>query len=163
MRGNVDTRLAKLERGEADAAVLAAAGLKRLGLEHFVREYFDPVAQPPAPAQGALAIQTREADVEAPWVQALRCRDTGIAVAAERGALVALEGSCRTAIGAHGRLDGGVLRLVVEALAPDGSERWRREHAHDLAAEPDPESTAAALGLRLGHEIRDAAGDRLVL
>ncbi|MBW3618131.1 MAG: hydroxymethylbilane synthase [Proteobacteria bacterium] len=167
MRGNVDTRLAKLERGEADAAVLAAAGLKRLGLDHLVREYFDPVAQPPAPAQGALAIQTREADVGAAWVQALRCPETTVAVAAERGALVALEGSCRTAIGAHARLDGPegaqVLRLVVEALAPDGSARWRREHAHDMAGEPDPESTAAALGLRLGLEIREEAGDRITL
>lgn len=163
MRGNVDTRLAKLERGEADAAVLAAAGLKRLGLDHLVRELFDPAAQPPAPGQGALAIQTREADADAPWVRALRCSRTMVAVAAERGALVALEGSCRTAVGAHARLDGEVLRLVVEALAPDGSMRWRRDHTLDLAPEPDPESTAAALGLRLGMEIREEAGDRITL
>jgi hydroxymethylbilane synthase len=163
LRGNVDTRLAKLDAGEADAAVLAAAGLRRLGLARHIRELFDPVAQPPAPGQGALAIQTRSDDVDAPWVQALRCRETGIAVAAERGALVALEGSCRTAIGAHGRLNREVLELVVEALAPDGSARWRREHALDLAGEPDPESTAAALGLRLGLEIREEAGDRIVL
>lgn len=161
MRGNVDTRLAKLERGEADAAVLAMAGLKRLGLDHLARELFDPVAQPPAPGQGALAIQTREAESDTDWVRALRCPETTVAVAAERGALVALEGSCRTAIGAHARLDGGVLRLIVEALAPDGSARWRREHTHDMAGEPDPESTAAALGLRLGLDIREEAGDRL--
>lgn len=163
LRGNVDTRLAKVAGGEADAAVLAAAGLRRLGLEAHVRELFDPVAQPPAPGQGALAIQTRTADVDAPWVLALQCPATAIAVAAERGALVALEGSCRTAIGAHGRLDGQVLHLVVEALAPDGSDRWRREHAHDMSGEPDPESTAAALGLRLGLDIRAEAGDRIVL
>jgi hypothetical protein len=52
---------------------------------------------------------------------------------------------------------------VVEALAPDGSERWRREYVHDMTNEPDPESTAAVLGLRLGGEIRDEAGDRLIL
>jgi hydroxymethylbilane synthase len=163
MRGNVDSRLAKLERGEADAAVLAMSGLNRLGLGHLARELFDPVAAPPAPGQGALAVQTREGDAEAPWVRALRCRETTIAVAAERGALVALEGSCRTAMGAHARIDGGVLRLVVEALAPDGSARWRREHVLDLTGEPDPESTAAALGLQLGATIRDEAGDRLTL
>lgn len=163
MRGNVDTRLAKLERGEADAAVLAMSGLNRLGLGRLARELFDPVDWPPAPGQGALAIQTREADADAPWIRALRCRETTIAVAAERGALVALEGSCRTAVGAHARIDGGVLRLVVEALTPDGSARWRREHALDLAGEADPESTAAVLGLQLGGSIRDEAGDRLVL
>ena len=163
MRGNVDTRLAKLERGEADAAILALAGLKRLGLDHHVRELFDPFAAPPAPGQGALAVQTREADADADWARALRCRPTTIAVAAERGALVALEGSCRTAMGAYARLDGEVLHLVVEALTADGSTRWRREHVHDLTGESDPESTAAVLGLRLGGDIRDEAGDRLIL
>lgn len=163
MRGNVDTRVRKLEEGEADAAVLAYAGLKRLGLDHLARELLDPITAPPAPGQGALAIQTREAEADAGWARALRCRASTIAVAAERGALVALEGSCRSAMGAYARLDGEVLQLVVEALAPDGSARWRREHVHDMSAEPDPESTAAVLGLRLGAEVRDEAGDRMVL
>jgi hydroxymethylbilane synthase len=132
-------------------------------LEHLARELFAPVALPPAPGQGALAIQTREAEAQSSWVQALRCQETTVAVAAERGALVALEGSCRTAIGAHARLDGGVLSLVVEALTPDGAARWRREHTHDMSGEPDPESTAAALGLRLGLDIREEAGHRLEL
>jgi hydroxymethylbilane synthase len=163
MRGNVETRLAKLERGEADATLLAYAGLKRLGLEGVARELIDPVASPPAPGQGALAIQTRLEDAAAPWVRALHHGETAVAVAGERGALVALEGSCRTAIGAHGRYEGGALTLVVEALAPDGSARWRRDHVLDLSGEPDPESTAAALGLNLGQQIRDEAGDRIVL
>ena len=163
MRGNVDTRLAKLDRGEADAIILAHAGLKRLGLERHVRELIDPVASPPAPGQGALALQTRLEDAGAAWVRGLHHGPTAVGVAAERGALVSLEGSCRTALGAHARYEGGVLRLVVEALAPDGSARWRREHVVDLSAEPDPESTAAALGLNLGQQIRDEAGDRIVL
>jgi hydroxymethylbilane synthase len=163
MRGNVDTRLAKLDRGEADAGILALAGLKRLGLDHLARELLDPVAAPPAPAQGALAIQTRLDDQGADWVRALHHRDSAITVAAERGALVALEGSCKTAIGAHARLDGGALTLTVEALAPDGSARWRRQQAIDISAEPDAESTAAALGLSLGQQIRDEAGERIVL
>ena len=110
-----------------------------------------------------MAIQTRLEDAAAPWVSALHHRETAVAVAAERGALVALEGSCRTAIGAHARYEGGALTLVVEALAPDGSARWRRDHVLDLSAEPDPESTAAALGLNLGQQIRDEAGGRIVL
>ena len=163
MRGNVDTRLAKLERGEADAAILANAGLRRLGLEHVVRELIDPVVAPPAPGQGALAVQTRLEDADAPWACVLHHAETAVAVAAERGALVSLEGSCRTALGAHARYEGGALTLVVEALAPDGSARWRREQAVDLSAEADPESTAAALGLDLGRQIREEAGDRIVL
>ena len=163
MRGNVDTRLAKLERGEADAAILALAGLKRLGLDHLARELLDPVAAPPAPAQGALAVQTRLEDAGASWAAALHHPHSAVGVAAERGALVALEGSCKTAIGAHARLEGGALTLTVEALAPDGSARWRRQQAIDVSAEPDPESTAAALGLSLGQQIRDEAGDRLEL
>jgi hydroxymethylbilane synthase len=163
MRGNVDTRLAKLERGEADAIVLAMAGLKRLGLDHLARDLLDPVEAPPAPGQGALAVQTRLEDAQAGWARALHHPESAVTVAAERGALVALEGSCRTPIGAHARLNGGVLILTVEALAPDGSARWRRQFTHDMSAELDPESTAAALGLELGQQIRDEAGDAIVL
>ena len=92
LRGNVDTRLAKLERGEADAILLAQSGLNRLGLGHLTRSWLDPDAAPPAPGQGALVIETRLEDAHAPWLQAVSCRDTTIAVAAERGALYALEG-----------------------------------------------------------------------
>ena len=162
LRGNVDTRLAKLEAGEADAIILALAGLKRLGLEHLVTATLDPLEQPPAPGQGALAIEVREEDVGAPWLAELIHRPTTIAVAAERGALAALEGSCKTAIGAHARLDGGRLRLIVEALTPDGARRFRREGEADVGG-ADGEAAARALGLRLGDEIRAEGGDALVL
>jgi hydroxymethylbilane synthase len=159
-RGNVETRLRKLDDGEVDATLLALAGLNRLGLEGRMREALDPVAAPPAPGQGALAIQTRQKDAEAAWVQALRDPATALALAAERGALEALEGSCRTAMGAHARLDArGALHLVVEALAPDGSARWRAEG--ELNA-PDAAS-AHALGLRLGLRVKTAGGARLQL
>jgi len=161
MRGNVDTRLAKLEAGEADAILLAASGLNRLGLGHAPKSFIDPVECPPAPGQGALAIQTRAEDAGAAWVAALRCEATTLAVAAERGALVALEGSCRTAVGAHARLDGRRLSLVVEALTPDGARRYRREDAIDLGA--DAEGDARALGLRLGEAIRLEGGADILL
>jgi hydroxymethylbilane synthase len=161
VRGNVDTRLAKLARGEADAMILALAGLKRLGLEAAVRETLDPVAAPPAPGQGALAVETRIADVDRDWVQALVDRPATLAVAAERGALEALEGSCRTAVGAHAWLQGDDLLLVVEALTPDGRERFRREGR--VALGTNPGATARALGLDLGEQIRAEGGERLIL
>jgi hydroxymethylbilane synthase len=162
LRGNVDTRLAKLEAGEADAIILAMAGLNRLGLGHLPRSLIDPLEQPPAPGQGALAIETRAEDVGAPWLAAVRHAPTAIAVAAERGALAALEGSCKTAIGAHARLDGPRLRLVVEALTPDGARRFRREGEADVGG-LDAEAAARALGLRLGEAIREEGGEALVL
>jgi len=161
IRGNVDTRLAKLERGEADAMILALAGLKRLGLDGVVSEILDPVAAPPAPGQGALAIETRIEGADAAWIGALTDRSATLAVAAERGALEALEGSCRTAVGAHARLEGGDLLLVVEALTPDGRERFRREARVALGA--DGAAAARAIGLDLGAQIRAEGGERLLL
>ncbi|MDB5452876.1 MAG: hydroxymethylbilane synthase [Caulobacteraceae bacterium] len=159
MRGNVDTRIAKLERGEADAILLAYSGLKRLGLGHVPRQLLDPVERPPAPGQGCLAIQTREHDAGADWVTKLRHHPTAIVIAAERGALEALEGSCRTAIGAHARLVADDLDLVVEALTPDGKARFRREASVRITGE----GPARALGLELGRSILEEGGERLFL
>ena len=163
LRGNVDTRLAKLAAGEADAILLAYAGLKRLDLGHLPKSLIDPEDAPPAPGQGALAIETREADRDAPWVAALRCEPTTLAVAAERGALAALEGSCRTPIGAYARFEGGVLKLVVEALSPDGAFRFRHAGEAELSRLSDPAASARDLGLSLGRAVKDEAGDAIVL
>lgn len=159
LRGNVDTRLAKLERGEADAILLAYSGLRRLGLGHLPKELLDPIARPPAPGQGCLAIQVREQDAGSDWLGKMHHRPTALAIAAERGALEALEGSCRTAIGAHARLIGEGLDLIVEALTPDGKERFRREASMPIAGE----ETARALGLELGRSILEEGGERLLL
>ena len=162
LRGNVDTRLAKLERGEADAILLAQSGLNRLGLGHLTRSWLDPIAAPPAPGQGALVIETRGEDVDLPWLQAVRCQATTIAVAAERGALYALEGSCRTAVGAYAQLDGLELTMIVEALTPDGAQRFRREGAVTLTS-LDATDQARALGLELGGQVRVEGGPALIL
>ncbi len=161
LRGNVDSRIAKLGRGEADAILLAMSGLNRLGLGHLPSGFIDPLECPPAPGQGALAIQTREADADAPWLEALKHRPTTLAVAAERGALTALEGSCRTAIGAYARVDGDRLTLLVEALTPDGVRRFRREGDVDVGGRHG-ETAARDLGLRLGAEISAEGGEALL-
>lgn len=163
LRGNVDTRLAKLEAGEADAILLALSGLKRLGLGHLPASLLDPIERPPAPGQGALAIETRIGDRGAPWLDALRDAPTTIAVAAERGALLALEGSCRTPIGAHARWAGDRLKIIVEALSPDGAVRFRREDEAELGQAADAEARAHAMGAALGAAIREDAGDAILL
>ena len=160
LRGNVDTRLEKLRAGEADAILLAASGLNRLGLGDLPRSFIDPRLSPPAPGQGALAIQTREADRDAPWLAALRHAPTALAVAAERGAMAALEGSCRTAIGAHAVIEGDDLVLVVEALSPDGAHRFRGEGRVVATAGA---TAAAALGLDLGRRIQAEGGELILL
>jgi len=161
LRGNVDTRIAKLEAGGADAILLAYAGLRRLGLGHLPKSLIDPVECPPAPGQGALAIEARIGDCDLPWVQALRHAPSAIAVAAERGAMTALEGSCKTAIGAYARFEGAHLKLTVEALSPDGRARFRHVGESDLTELADPEASARALGLSLGIAVRDEAGDAI--
>ena len=163
LRGNVDTRLAKLAAGEADAILLAYAGLRRLGLGDRVRSLIDPKAVPPAPGQGALAVETREADRDQPWVAGLVCETTTLCVAAERGALMALEGSCKTPVAAHAWLDAGALNLIVEALSPDGRLKFRRTGATEISQLADPLASARDLGLSLGAAVKDEAGDAILL
>ena len=158
MRGNVDTRLTKLANGEADAMMLALSGLKRMGLQHHARSLIDPIAAPPAPGQGALAVETRAADAGSVWALELNHAPSALTVAAERGALEALEGSCRTAMGAHAVIVGDRLKLIIEALTPDGAQRFRREG--ECGANT---VDAAALGRELGHAVKAEGGDRLVL
>jgi hydroxymethylbilane synthase len=163
LRGNVDTRLAKLAAGEADAILLAYAGLRRLGLGDLPMNLIDPKAVPPAPGQGALAVEARAADRDLPWAVALRCETTTLCVAAERGALTSLEGSCKTPVGAHAWLEGGGLQLIVEALSPDGRLRFRRAGFAELSQLSDPLASARDLGLSLGQAVKDEAGDAIVL
>ena len=163
LRGNVDTRLRRLEDGDFDAILLAAAGLNRLGRGEVIRSCIDPQANPPAPGQGALAIQTRAEDGSAAWAGALHHVKTAVAVAAERGALTALEASCRTAVGAHAWFDGRGLQLVVEALSGDGSDHWRTNTGDALTFGSDPAAEAFEAGRLAGQTIRQVAGDKLVI
>jgi hydroxymethylbilane synthase len=161
LRGNVDTRIGKLQAGEVDAILLAYAGLRRLGLGDLPTSLIDPIECPPAPGQGALAIETLEKNRDLPWVRALRHEATIVTVAAERGALAALEASCKTAIGAHAWLEDGGLKLVVEALSADGRQRFRHSAETDVGQLADPEASARDLGLSLGLVVKAAAGDAI--
>ena len=149
LRGNIDTRLRRAADGDFDAILLAVSGMTRLGVTDHIREKLSLDAFLPAPGQGALAIQTRAADMDSDWVAALNHPETALCIAAERGAMTALEGSCRAAVGAYARIEHDTLHLTTEMLSPDGSARWRR--TGDLAA-PTPDA-ARALGLRLGGEV----------
>ena len=122
-RGNVQTRLKKLEDGVADATFLAAAGLNRLGLSHIAQSFLDPDVMLPAVAQGAIGIERRSDDTRiAEILSAIHDTSTGHRLAAERAFLRGLDGSCETPIAGLAELKGTTLRLRGEVLRPDGSE-----------------------------------------
>jgi hydroxymethylbilane synthase len=151
-RGNVDTRLAKLEAGIADATLLAVAGLNRLGKQDKITAYLDPLEFLPAPAQGAIGIEIREADTRtAELVGVLNHVPTATTIAAERSLLATLDGSCRTPIGAFTELNGVSCRLTAEILSPDGREFYRGS-VEGAAAD------AAKLGTQLGATLLEQAG-----
>ncbi len=149
LRGNVETRLRKAESKEIDATLLALAGLKRLRLAHRARAILDLETFLPAVGQGAIALTARTRDARAhaalaPIVHA----ETLIALTAERAFLAELEGSCRTPIAGHARLEGGALVLTGQVLREDGSESF------DVRLTGAP-ADAARLGTQAG---RDLAG-----
>ncbi|CAG9175656.1 Porphobilinogen deaminase [Cupriavidus laharis] len=143
LRGNLDTRLGKLDRGEYGAIILAAAGLKRLGLGDRIRALIAPEASLPAAGQGALGIETLSTRPEvAEWLAPLNHSPTALAVTAERAVSRMLGGSCQVPLAAHARWDGGQLRLDAFVAMPDGSR-----HVRASAAGPAPDAAAAdALG-----------------
>jgi hydroxymethylbilane synthase len=123
LRGNVGTRLAKVESGAVAATLLAVAGLKRLGLESHVTAVLDTEEFLPAVGQGAIAIVTRAADERTRgFVNAILHEATGVALACERAFLTVLDGSCRTPIAGHARADDGAVRFRGLVLRPDGSD-----------------------------------------
>jgi len=145
LRGNVDTRLRKLDEGQHDAIVLAAAGLRRLGLQDRIRELIPPEIMCPAAGQGALAIETRDNGGPA-WriVKALDDAEARATVDAERALLKALGGGCQVPIGAHARITDGAIHLIAMVASPDGSRLIRGE-----SAGANPADVGAALGEKL--------------
>jgi len=147
LRGNVETRLLKAESGAIDATLLAMAGLKRLGLAHRARAALDIEAFLPAVGQGAIALSARRGD--AGTLEALAAIDdaaTATALAAERAYLAVLDGSCRTPIAGHARLEDGRLILRGQVLREDGSESFEAR----VAGAP---ADAARLGADAGRDL----------
>jgi len=129
LRGNLDTRLRKLDEGDMDAIVLAAAGVRRLGLEHRITEYLDSSVMLPAAGQGALCIEIRAGDEETgALVGEMNHADTRTVVLGERAFLHRLGGSCQVPIAAHGRIEDDHFKLSGLVAEPDGSQIYRAEH-----------------------------------
>ena len=148
IRGNVDTRLRKLDEGQYDAVLLAAAGLERLGWQDRVAEILEPGVMCPAIGQGALAVQIRADDTATrKLVSSLNDPATKTAVSAERALLAALGGGCQVPLGGHARLAEGRLTLSAIVVSPDGSQ----SAATDIQGDPrEPETLGrkAAANLR---------------
>ena len=156
IRGNVDTRLRKLDEGQYDAIVLASAGLRRLGCENRITELLDPDVMCPAVGQGALAVETRADGGEAEqFAKQLEHRDSRVAVTAERAVLRALGGGCQVPIGAYATVDGKMVQLRAIIVSPDGTEIIRKRAS---GASRDAE----VLGRALGDELL-AQGGRQIL
>jgi hydroxymethylbilane synthase len=151
LRGNVDTRLRKVEAGEADAIVLARAGLVRLGLQDRATEVLAPEVSLPAVGQGALGIESK-LDVEriAMLLAPLHDPETATCVAAERAVLLALEGDCKTPIAAFAQKDAGFMRLRAFIANPDGSNPRTREERVSWPTEHD----ARIFGHQIGRELK---------
>ena len=143
VRGNLDTRLRKLDEGQYDAILLAAAGLKRLGWGDRIAEILAPEQMCPAVGQGALAIEARAGFEK---VALLDHADTHTAVVAERAVLAALGGGCQVPIGAYATVSEGRVRVLAIVAAPDGSQVIRAE-AEGEAAE------SAGIGARLAADL----------
>jgi hydroxymethylbilane synthase len=151
LRGNVETRLRKLDAGDADATILAVAGLKRLGLLSAATAILEIEDFLPAVGQGAIGIETRADDEETrALVDKINDADTASALAAERAFLAELDGSCRTPIGGHARVTGEVVRFRGMIVRPDGSEAFEVLRAGQR-------DEAAVLGADAGRELKRRA------
>ena len=149
LRGNVPTRIERLQRGEYDAIVLAAAGLARLDLAQHVTEFLSPDSFPPAVSQGVIGVCARSGDTETQrLLVALDDREARLAATAERALLRRLEGGCQVPLGALATVQGGDLSLMACICALDG--------ARQLSARgqtPAVDAAAEALGVRLAEEL----------
>jgi len=154
LRGNLDTRLRKLDDGQYDAIVLAAAGLKRLGLGGRIRQTFEPEQMLPAAGQGALGIEVRADRADLMTLLApLAHQGTWLAVSAERAVSRAMGGSCSMPLAAYATLSGELLQLRSAWAEPDVASPLVRAQSESTAADLDQ---AAELGTRVAAQLRAA-------
>jgi hydroxymethylbilane synthase len=174
LHGNVDTRLRRLDAGETDALVLACAGLDRMGLADRIAERLEPEIVPPAPGQGAIAVQVRADDERmAVLTEVIDDRPTRIAVEAERTFLSTSGGGCRAPIGALATIEGEELELLAGQASPDGTRtRLARRRgpvsagvdlARGLAAELGAGARLGAIASAAGPEVRHSGARRVLV
>lgn len=159
LRGNVPTRIERLKNGDYDAIILAAAGLRRLGLEQNISEFLSLEAFPPAVSQGAIGVCMRTGDTEAGhWLQKLDDRASRLETTAERALLRKLEGGCQVPLGAIGTLaSDDTLRLHAAVCALDGSRILQAE-----AQMPATLANAVSLGRRLAEDLLSQGAAQLI-
>ncbi|MCC7263576.1 MAG: hydroxymethylbilane synthase [Candidatus Latescibacteria bacterium] len=155
IRGNLDTRIAKVERGEYEAIILAAAGLHRLGWQERISAYLEPAQVLPAVGQAALGLQMRADQERRPLVEVLSHPPTLAAVNAERSLLRSLGGGCQAPIAAWGRIEDGALRVQGLVGRADGSQLVRAEVKGNAVE-------AETLGVQLADELRRQGADALL-
>jgi hydroxymethylbilane synthase len=156
LRGNIDTRLRKLDEGQYDAIILAAAGLRRLGLEQRIIQLLEPEVMLPAVGQGALGIEFRSMDTEVKRILAsIHHEETSICVRAERAFLFRLEGGCQVPMGAFAQLKGETIELEG-MVGNEGGTDIIRIKKQGTADQPE------ALGTNLGEKILAAGGAEIL-
>ena len=156
LRGNLDTRLRKLDEGQYEAIILAAAGLNRLGMSDRATVYFTPIEMLPAVGQGALGIELRKDDTELlAGLAFLNDDKTTVAVTAERSFLIRLEGGCQVPIGAFAEVDGNQVTLTGLVASVDGTEVIKRSMSGAA-------NEAQALGLQLAEQLLDLGGREIL-
>ena len=160
-RGNVESRLRKLNDGLADATLLAVAGLKRLKMDDLLVGALDIDDMPPAVGQGAIGIQARSADCRpgaaiATWLAAIDDRDSRLCVTAERAMLAKVDGSCGTPVSGLAQIRDGVLHLTAKLASDDGQEVV-------AASASGSANNVAAIGTRVGAELLAQAGQNVTL
>ena len=156
LRGNVETRLRKLEAGEMDATILALAGMKRLGLTQHATKIMSVEEFLPAVAQGAIGIETREDDARTRAVLArIDHADTSTAIACERAFLAVLDGSCKTPIGGHADISGDTISFSGLLAHPDGKPSFEHKAR-------GPRADAIEIGAEAGRAIKRDAPTGLI-
>jgi hydroxymethylbilane synthase len=157
LRGNLDTRIKKLKTDNLDAIVLAAAGIKRLGLEDQITEYLDPAIILPAIGQGALCIEIRKNDLKVePMIASMDHKLTRVVVTAERAFLSRLEGGCQVPIAAYGTIIGDKqLCLTGLVAAVDGTQLIKAEKSGSM-------NSSAAIGIDLAEELLARGADKIL-
>ena len=154
IRGNVGTRIRKAQEGQYDAIILAEAGVKRLGLEETITQRLPLDIMLPAPGQGALAVQCREADAATlKTLQAIEHRETRLAVVAERAFLEVLGGGCSLPVGTYAKENGAKVAMQAVVVSTDGTETIRLEGSNR-----DPYE----LGKKLAQQALNQGAGRLI-